>query len=329
MKIGKLPTRDLQNLVLDAFYKTSNDIVLYPSVGEDCGAISFGEQICVASTDPITATESEIGRLAVHINCNDIASSGAIPVGILTTILLPPNSTEDTLSRITKQIAQTAENLGVAVIGGHTEITDAVNKIVISATAIGKVDSANLISTKGAKPNDILIMTKNIALEGTAILAYEYEEKLKEILTLEEIEYAKNMMNNISVVKEGILAGKSGIHAMHDVTEGGIIGAIWEMCEASNLGCVLYKEKFPINDVTKKITDYFHIDPLKLISSGVMLMSIDSDNADKIVDIMRENNIVASIIGKLTNKKQRYLLDGEHIIQLEAVASDELYKVCE
>ncbi len=328
MKIGKLPTEELQSLVLDLLPRNNEHILLYPGVGEDCGAVMFGEQICVASTDPITATESEIGKLAVHVNCNDIASSGATPIAILTTILLPAGSTEQTLKNITQQIADTASELGVAVIGGHTEITEAVNKPVVSATALGKTTADKLVTTSGAKPNEMLVMTKNVALEGTAILAYEYEEELKAVLTDEEIAHAKGMMDKLSVVKEGVLAAKHHVSAMHDVTEGGIIGALWEMCEAANVGCLLYEEQLPIDDVTKKIADYFNINPLKLMSSGVMLMSIDREYVKEFIRELQSEGIEVNTIGMITDGVGRYLIrDGEDEY-LSAVEADELYKVC-
>ncbi len=327
MKVGKLSSSDLQQIILNEIQKSNEDILVYPKIGEDCGAISFGDFVCVTTTDPVTAGGNQTGKLAVYINCNDIASSGAKPIAILTTILLPPSSTKEDLKQITTQISQTANELGVAIIGGHTEITDSVTRPIVSATAIGKSLTGKMITTAGSKPNDMIVMTKSVALEGTAILAHEFENELKEVLTDDEIKIAKNMMDNISVVDEGIIAGKLGVHAMHDVTEGGIIGAVWEMCEAGNVGCLLYKEQLPIDPVTNKICEYFSIDPLKLISSGVMLMSMSREQYSKLLPIMHENEIQISVIGMITSGKGRYLCNEDKDLLMEASPIDEIYKV--
>ncbi len=327
MKIGKLSAYDLQNIILNKLAKKREDILIYPGVGEDCGAISFGEFACVTSTDPITAAEDQIGRLAVHINCNDIASSGAKPVAILTTILLPPSSSEEDLKKITTQINDTADELGVAVIGGHTEITDAVNKPVVTATAIGRIETQNLITTSGAKPDDMLVMTKLVGLEGTAILAYEFEDKLKEILSDEELQYAKSMMEHISVVKEGVIAGEFGVHAMHDVTEGGLLGGLWELCYGQGVGCEIDYAAIPIADVSKRIADILGISVLRLMSSGTMLIIADQTAIEGMRAALNKENIALSVIGKIIEGDQRLIKSKDTYCEIAPPKGDALYDV--
>ena len=143
LEIGKIPPKILERIVLNPirnFAIQREDVFLRPKTGEDCSAVTFGEELCVLSTDPITGAEKDMGYIAVHINCNDIASSGAEPIGILLTVLLPKESTEDTLSDIMTGAYEAAKEIGIEILGGHTEVTAVVNKPVISAAVIGRTD---------------------------------------------------------------------------------------------------------------------------------------------------------------------------------------------
>ncbi len=327
MKTGKLSSENLKEMIIDQIESVNDDILIRPGVGEDCAAIDFGEYACVLSTDPITAAASEIGKLAVHINCNDIASAGVKPMALMLTILVPPGTSEETLAFIMKQASEEARSIGVDIIGGHTEITSAVNRPLISATAIGKQVKEKVVATRGASAGDKLVMTKNVGLEGTGILAYDKEAVLKSILTSAELAKAKAMLDNLSVIPEGIIAGEVGVTAMHDVTEGGILGAAWEMCDASELGCLLEDARLPVEAVTLKICEYFEIDPLKLISSGCMLMTVASDKVEVLLSELEKAGIPAAVIGEMTKERQVLLnKDAQHLPVLSPEA-DELYKV--
>ena len=153
-------------------------MLVKPSIGEDCGAVDFENEYCVISSDPITGTNSEMGTIAVHVSCNDLAASGAEPIGIMVTMLIPPNASMSTVEKIMKQLANTATIANVDIIGGHTEVTDAVNRFVLSVTAVGKTIGKTIIKSSGAKPGDDLIMTKYAGLEGTSIIAYDHQKEL-------------------------------------------------------------------------------------------------------------------------------------------------------
>lgn len=327
MKTGKLSSEGLQEIIIDQIKPINDDVLIRPGIGEDCTAIDFGDHACVLSTDPITAAASEIGKLAVHINCNDIASAGVKPMALMLTILVPPSTTEEELAFIMKQASEEARLIGVDIIGGHTEITTAVNRPLISATAIGKQLKTKLVQTRGAKSGDKLILTKNTGLEGTGILAHDKEEELKTVLTPEELERAKAMLNNISVIPEGTLASEVGVTAMHDVTEGGVLGAAWEMCDASCLGCIIDRDLLPIEPVTEKICTYFDIDPLKLISSGCMLMTADDARVEILLEKFGKEGIPASVIGQMTDNRDVLLKADGHVESVQAPEADELYKV--
>ena len=279
-----------------------------PTIGEDCG-FRLWRSILFISTDPITGTENKIGVLAVNVALNDIAASGAVPIGIMVTMLIPPNATESDIDNIMDQLSKTASQANIDIIGGHTEITDAVNRFVICVTAVGKTMNNNIVKTSGAKPGDDLVLTKYAGLDGTSIIAYDNEQQLISQFGLDIVKQAQDLIKEISVIKEGMICAEFGVNAMHDVTEGGVLGAIWEMCHASNIGAQINKECIPILKETKLICDYYDIDPLKLISSGSMLIS--TKMAMNLLKIKQEG--INAIIGTVTKIKQ-YTADCESII---------------
>lgn len=326
MKVGKLSNDMLKSLIIDNIKFKREEVVLRSTIGEDCAAIEFGDDVCLITTDPITGTANEVGRLAVHISCNDIASNGAEPIGILLTILAPESTTEDELRQIMIQANEEATKLNVEIIGGHTEITNAVNRIVVSSTAIAKQPKIKLFSNQDIKLGDIILMTKTAGIEGTGIIAYEKEEELKKILNEEELIDAKMFLRDISVVPEGIIAGKIGVTSMHDVTEGGILGAVWELCEGVNLGAMIDADLIRIHPITSRICNYFEINPLRLISSGTMIMTVNPNKVDILIEQLKQSNIEVSRIGEIT-LRDVYIEKRGRLSYVTPPDSDELYKV--
>ena len=270
LKTGKLDSEVLKRIIFDNIKFKRDEIITRPGIGEDCAEIDFGEYICVMSTDPITASVSDIGRLSIHISCNDIASNGVQPVGIMLAVMLPAGTTEEDIETIMKQAAAAAELMEVEIIGGHTEITPAVNKPVIVSTAIGR-QPKNKIKQE-IKTGDKIFITKYCGIEGTGIIACDCRDEVKSILTSEELDEAEAMLDMVSVVKEGVIAGDIGVSAMHDITEGGVLGAVWELCQVAGLGAEINIADIPVKPVTQKICAHFDIDYLRLISSGCMLI---------------------------------------------------------
>lgn len=326
MEIGKISTKLLKNIIIEPAKNIAEkkEILIKPEIGEDCAAIDFENEICVLSSDPITGTSENIGKLAVNINANDIASSGAEPIGILITVLLPPSCTENDFEKIINSIYDNANKAGISVLGGHTEVTDAVTRPVISCTAVGKTKNRVFISSGGAKIGDDVLMTKYAGLEGTSIIANDFENELAGNIDSDLIENAKGLKNQLSVIKEGKIAAEFGVLCMHDVTEGGIFGACYEIAFCSDAGIEIYEDKIPVLDETKAICDFFNLNPYRLISSGCMLISC-KDGA-RLADIFEKNGIKASIIGKIT-EKDKYIIKNNEKKVLNEPESDELYKV--
>lgn len=324
MEIGKVPNNVLKDIILNKIKHNRKEILLRPKIGEDCCAVDFDDSVCVLSSDPITGAVNEIGKIAVHISCNDIASCGVEPLGLLITILCPPDATEKDLDVIMGQVCETADSINVDIIGGHTEVTNSVNRFVIITTAIGKTIKERLVTTSGAKPGDDIIMTKSAGIEGISIIAHDKEDEIIPILGSEIVEIAKKFTDKISVIKEGIIAGEFGATSMHDVTEGGILGAVWEVAEASGVGIEVYKANIPIENETLAITNLYCIDPLKLISSGCMI--ITCKDGIGLVNKLIENDIKATIIGKVTSGSTKILISKYVTEEINQPQSDELYK---
>lgn len=329
LKIGKLDSNILQKIVIDRIKYKRPEVKVRAGIGEDCAVIDFGAYDCVVSTDPITASVKDIGRLSIHISCNDIASNGIEPLGITLAVMLPVGTTEEDVEMIMAQAGLAAEEAGVEIIGGHTEVTAAVNQPVIVSTAFGRGLCGTSQSAGDMEPGDWILMTKTAGLEGTGIIAGDFEEELTQVLTAEEREHAREMLSRVSVVKEGIAAGKIGTSGMHDVTEGGILGAIWEMCHIANLGAEVLETEIPVDPVTLKLAAHYGIDHLRLISSGCMLIMAQEDKAEAIMKAVREAGIAISCIGQVTEKAEglHMVTKDRRRIEILPPGADELYKV--
>ena len=328
LKTGKLDSELLEKIVFDKITYRRPEVLTRPGIGEDCAVVDYGEHECVMSTDPITAAISEIGRLSVHISCNDIASNGVEPLGIMLAVMLPVGTTEEEIEEMMRQAGEASQELGVEIIGGHTEITPAVAKPVIVSTAIGRGPKGGSQSAGDIKPGDLIMLTKYAGLEGTGIIACDFEEQLSKVLTEEEIREAKMLLCQVSVVKEGVAAGKVGTHGMHDVTEGGILGAVWELCKIAGTGAEVWLDQVPVKQVTKKICAYYGIDFLRLISSGCMVIMVPAEKKDQMKQAMDQAGVDASYIGVIREEAHGICMkDGDVLTEIAPPASDELYKV--
>ncbi len=326
MKAGKVPESILKRAVLKQIKTKREEILIGAGIGEDCAVVKLQpDEVFVMSTDPITATVQDIGRLAVQITANDLASAGAETVGILLTILLPEMTSEAELRDMMKQIEEICSLHNIQVMGGHTEVTRAVLQPIITVTGVGKAKEDKLVTTKGAKPGQDVVISKWIGLEGTSIIAKEKERELAKRFSLQFIEEAKKFADAVSVIPEAATAVKSGVSAMHDVTEGGIFGALWELAEASGVGLEIDLKKIPIRQETVEICEYFGLNPYYLISSGSMLMA--SDKGHDLVRELEREGIHAAVIGKVMPGNDRIIRNEEEIRYLEPPKADELYRI--
>ncbi len=326
MKLGKVPEAVLKRSVLNQIKHRRDEVLIGPAIGEDCSVLAIAEdEVLVISSDPITGAVSDIGTLAVHITANDIASNGAEVIGIMLTILLPEETEEASLKAMMKDIEAVCVKLDIEVIGGHTEITKVVNQPVVTVTGVGKMKRKDMIKTAGARPGQEIVMTKWAGLEGTAIIATAKEEELRAKYSDSFLAGAKKMLDQISVVPEAKVARAVGVTSMHDVTEGGIFGALWEIGAASKVGLEVDLKKILLKQETVEICEFYDLNPYMLISSGCML--IITDHANHLVDSLKAEGIVAAVIGRITEDNDRVILNEEERRFLEPPKSDELYKV--
>lgn len=325
---GKIPPEKLKSIVFRRLGIEDSRVLIKPGVGVDATAIDLGDTILVASTDPITGASKHIGFYAINVNANDVATFGAKPKWFLVTILLPEDADEVLLEEIMDDLDKSARELGISIVGGHTEVTPGLNRPIVVGTMFGEVKREKLIYSSNARAGDAIILTKGAAIEGTSIIAMEKEEELKEVFGEEFVRRAKDFLWKISVVKDALIAGEIGVSAMHDPTEGGITNGLHEMADAGNLGFRVYWERIPIAEETKKICEYYNLDPLALISSGALMISAPEENAGKIVKALKNENIEASVIGEfLKDRNVRVIIRDGKEEKLKQPSSDELWKL--
>lgn len=321
MRLGKLDNDKLESLVLNKIHHRRREVKCAPNVGIDCAAVDLGGRLAVMSTDPITSADKNVAALTVHVSCNDAAAAGAEPIGLLVTLLIPPSATFEQIDELTDELSQAADEAGVDIIGGHTEVTDSVTRIVTSATVIARAINDKPLAPSEMKKGDSIIMTKWAGLEGTAIIASDMREKLKSALTDEELDEASGFISSISVVKEGLYAARNGATAMHDITEGGVYGALWELAYSSGTGITIDRDAIRIHPLTRRICAELNIDPYRLISSGCMLIA--APNGEEMVEGLKNIGIESAIIARAEGEGVM-LADGTPV---EKPGADELYKV--
>jgi hydrogenase maturation factor len=326
MKVGKLPETVLKRSVFKQIRHRRDEVLVRPGVGIDCSVIGLQpNEVMVLSTDPITGTANNIGELAIHVTANDIAVSGATMIGVMLTIIMPEDSRESDLREMMQRIEAECTKMNIEVLGGHTEISKAVNQTIVTVTGVGKMDRDKVMSRKDVKAGHEIVMTKWAGLEGTAIIAHDKETELLTRYTSSFVEGAKEFINHISIVKEAAIASSLDAAIMHDVTEGGIYGALWEIGAASNVGMEIDLKKIPLKQETVEICEFFDINPYLLISSGSLL--IITDRANELVDQLERVKIPAAVIGRITSGKDRIVINDDEVRYLEPPKSDELYKV--
>ncbi len=307
--------------------KRNPGLVLGPGIGRDTAVVRLGKKLVVLTADPVTGATKQIGEHSVHINANDIAATGAKPVWYMCTVLLPPGTSEKTLTRIMSGIDQVSRSLGITVAGGHTEVTRGLDRPLIAGFMIGEIEG-RVLSSANMRIGDWILMTKTAGIEGTAILASEYSERLKRIKPA-MVRNAQSLAKQISIVDEAMSISKiAGVHALHDPTEGGILNGLWELAEASGLGIEVWADRIPVAVETEEICSELHLDPLKLMSSGCLLTAAAPKSVGSVMKALRNRGVKVSEVGRVIPRtKGRFILKEGKRVDLVAVPQDELYKL--
>ena len=312
LKAGKLPAGLLDSLLHGM--TPGPEVLLGGAVGVDAAVIDFtpgSAKYLVAKTDPITFATDRAGYYAVHVNANDIACMGGVPRWFLATALLPDGTEVGAVREIFEQIEDACVSIGVSLVGGHTEITPAVNRPIVIGCMLGEVAASGLLSPRNARAGDALILTQGVAIEGTAVLAREAVGQLLAAgLTEAEIAAAADLLDRpgISVLSAaGALRGQEGLHTLHDPTEGGVATAIRELATATGLGLKVEVDDVTVLPETSTVCEALGLDPLGLLASGGLLVVVSAEGSDEALSRLDKEGIPATVIG--------WLVDGAGIFE--------------
>lgn len=303
---GKLPN-DLLEEFLDRLAVDDPSVLISAGVGEDTAAVNVEEEeVLILKSDPITIATDSIGHYAVLVNANDIATSGGVPRWLLTTLLLPCGITPSEIWQIMNELKTMCRPWGITLCGGHTEITDAVTRPVVTGMLAGTVSKCDLIDKQNMEPGDKVLFTKAVAVEGTAIIAREFGYRLKGLgMSESEIENCRQFLSSIGILKEAQIAGRSGrISAMHDVTEGGLATALKELSIAGGHRIRIHMDRIPVFPQTEKICRLLDIDPLGLIGSGSLLICCRKGYWERLMADIRDAGIDVACIGEVLEEGQ-------------------------
>lgn len=298
---GKFPN-DLLKKYLDAFDFKDPSVIIHPGIGEDIAAVDVAdEEVLILKSDPITFATDAIGQYAVLVNANDIATSGAAPRWLLTTLMFPTGTTPAGIFEVLGDLETTCRNWGITLCGGHTEITDAVTRPVVSGMLAGTVARKDLVDKGRMRAGDVVLLTKAVAVEGTSIIAREFGVALRERgMTEAELETCRGFLSRISILGEArIAAASGGVSAMHDVTEGGLSTALEELAAAGGHEIRVFVENIPIFPQTRKICELLDIAPLGLIGSGSLLITCRKDRCAPLIRALHDAEIPVTVIGEV------------------------------
>lgn len=330
--MGKIPPNLLKELLQSCPIPGSSGVVVGPKYGEDAAVLEVGGRYLVAKTDPITFTADRIGWYAVNINANDLATLGARPRWFLATFLLPEGQTTPAaVKRVFRETLKACESLGVTLCGGHTEISPGLARPLVVGLMLGEVDKGKLVRKERQRPGDLIVLTKGVAIEGTAILAHDKADSLRKRLGATRVQKAQRLLSNpgISVVRDAQLALQYGeIHAMHDPTEGGLVTALFELAQAGNVGLHIWREKIPVVPETQAVAQVLNFDPLALLASGALLIVASSGSAARVVHSLRRHGIAAEIIGEILNPNDGIMItEGGRSKPLSIPQQDEIARL--
>ncbi len=294
---------DVLNRCVYPYLKSNDpDVIMGAVFGEDVALTRVGDDILASHVDPIVGAVNNIGWLAVHVACNDIATSGMPPRWIQTLVLVPHKEDEALLEQIMRDIQQAAEETGVSIIGGHSGYSNNLARPLVAVTALGTFGERKPILTQGAQVGDHVLITKGIPLEGTAILANDFSKSaLKLGLTKADIEEAKQLMGQVSVIPEAVVLGEVGASAMHDVTRGGLLETLLEIAGASGVGMNIAYDRIPMPPVALRFANAFDYDPLKMISSGTLVATLSPEKVETTGQKLDEKGIAYADIGEVVS----------------------------
>jgi hydrogenase maturation factor len=308
---GKLPPAVLDRL-LGRIPRRDARVVVGPRIGEDAAVIDFGDRYLVAKSDPVTFTAERIGWYAVQVNANDLATLGARPRWFLATLLLPRGDPSLAEAVFTDLLAA-CEELDISLCGGHTEVTPGLDRPIVAGQMLGEVEKERLVRKERIRPGDVVLLTRGVALEGTAILAREKAGELAGHLEAALLERARNLLfrPGISVVADALAAcAAAPVHGMHDPTEGGLIGGLYELAVAAAAGLAVDSRRILVLPETAAICSLLDLDPLRLIASGALLIAVAPEDERRVVEALVARGTPVAAIARVMPAAHGLRLDA-------------------
>ena len=328
MDIGKFPPSLLEKLLRKS--KVSDPtVILGPGVGEDAAVLELGDTLLVAKSDPITFATDRIGWYAVQVNANDVACTGGVPRWFLATLLVPERFTEDQAEELFNQVLDACSAIGVTLVGGHSEVTYGIDRPMVAGTMLGVVTRDRLIKTGGAQEGDSIVVTKGIAIEGTALLALERAAELRNAGVADDlITQSAELLDSlgISVIVDAQTACDTvRVHSMHDVTEGGLITGLREVASASGLGLAIEEDSVPVLPATSQVCQALGLDPLGLLASGALLITLPPGDVPSLLSALEKRGIDGWEIGLMLAPEEGLISIGRGgEVELPRFSRDEL-----
>jgi len=327
MRLGKLSDSILKRTVLKQIKNRRSEVLCGAGIGEDCAIFALSGDKFATSVVEYTVKDRQDMIRAIYKSTNNLATAGAEPVAVMLSVILPERASEEKLKKLMDGAAQAARELNIQIAGGHTTVSKYVSEKLAVVTAYGlyKEDcSLKLLTTKGAKPGQDIVISKWIGLEGTAILANRKKEEMLARYPEYLIDEAASFDKYLSVIPEAATAMKSGVCVMHDASEGGIMATLWELAESSGVGLSIDMKKLPIRQETVEVCEFCDVNPYELLSGGCLVMTTEDGNA--LAQVLLQQDIPAVVVGKITDSNDRIIVNGEEKRYLDKPKTDEIYR---
>jgi hydrogenase maturation factor len=329
LRAGKLPQETLAALLGTIAHRDPR-VLLGPGIGRDAAVIDMGgETVLVAKMDPITFATDDIGWYAVHVNANDIACMGARPTWFMATALLPVGADDALPDRIFEQLARACLTLGVALVGGHTEVTPGIDHPIIAGAMLGEARRDDIVGTASVEPGDLVLLAGGIAIEGTALLAREAAPALRSAgLDESTLASARNLLYAPGISVVGHASGLTAVlrpRRMHDPTEGGLAGALVELAASAGMTIEIDPSAVPVHPETRAVCDALGLDSWGLLASGALLAIVAASDASALSRSPTPATAPWQIVGRIEPGPPRVIMNtGDSTTPLPAFERDEL-----
>jgi hydrogenase expression/formation protein HypE len=317
--IGKITPEVFEELIYPRLGARRSDVLVPPQNGVDVGVVEIGGRAVAMTTDPVFLVPEygfeRASWFAIHILASDVVTSGLPPTYLSIDLNLPMEMTAPELETVWRVMHRECENLGMAVVCGHTaRYENCAYPMVGGATVLAVGSKDRYVTPKMARAGDRIVITKGPAIESSGIFAAMFPDKIAERFGREFSDKAQDIFYQMSVVKEAAAAVEVGIRdegvtAMHDATECGILGGVYELAQAAGLGVVLEKDRIVVREGVLEISDLFNIeDPYSAISEGTLILSVRPHKAAAVVERLKKEGIDSSVAGELVPKEKGMVL---------------------